>query len=439
MIGGSLSSRLTALLQGMAAVVIVAFAVSSLWLSSRTIHREEQALLKAAARQLAFDFDQELEEEGDAKRAAAAVLGERAASGFRIDIIGATGEVIGSSAAGAPEPDLHRAAAHSAGGATVVVSASHRPQSSAIAALARALIIAAVPIFLLTLLLSRFLIGRALRPLQQMERRAREASVEDAVRSIGPTFGLAEIDALRASFDHLLGRLDDLLQSERRFTSDASHELKTPLTILSGELEMALSRDGLPVSLREGLARASEQAVTMRELVEALLLLRRTERGADSTSDAFEPLNLTDLAGESVRAALHRNPERESDIRISGPDEVLVRGHAILLASALRNLVDNAVKFTAKGESIRIVVETVGEEASITIDDAGRGIPPDERDRIFDPFYRGAEARATGQGTGLGLPILRQVARSHGGEVTVGDSPLGGARFTLRLPLLRSR
>jgi len=119
---------------------------------------------------------------------------------------------------------------------------------------------------------------------------------------------------------------------------------------------------------------------------------------------------------------------------VTAPDEVLVSGQPVLLASAMRNIIDNALKFTEPGQPVRITVEATG-DASIVVDDGGPGVAAGERERVFDPFYRGAEARAGRSGLGLGLPILRQVARAHGGEVTAEGSPLGGARFVLRLPL----
>ncbi|MGH7741551.1 MAG: sensor histidine kinase, partial [Candidatus Eiseniibacteriota bacterium] len=130
------------------------------------------------------------------------------------------------------------------------------------------------------------------------------------------------------------------------------------------------------------------------------------------------------------------HPGRASDVRLSTPDEVLVSGHAALLASAVRNLIDNALKFTSLGDRVEIAISLADGQAVLTVDDQGAGIRDDERERIFDPFYRGAEARAGMAGFGLGLPILRRVARVHGGDVEVSRSALGGARFALRLPLL---
>jgi signal transduction histidine kinase len=171
-------------------------------------------------------------------------------------------------------------------------------------------------------------------------------------------------------------------------------------------------------------------------MIEALLLLRRAAAGSLGAAACFEPVNLADLAREVAEGAMARLAARRPDLSVCAPDELLVRGHPVLLASALRNLVDNALQFTTEGQPVRIAVGSLGDQARVTVEDGGRGIPDRDRARIFDPFFRGAESRAAHDGVGLGLPILREVARAHGGEVSADDSSLGGARFTMLLPLL---
>jgi signal transduction histidine kinase len=147
---------------------------------------------------------------------------------------------------------------------------------------------------------------------------------------------------------------------------------------------------------------------------------------------------LSDVARDAVREALLRDPARSTDVEVSAPDEVLVSGVEALLAAAVRNVVDNALKFTRPGQAVRVTVDEAS-GASVAVDDAGAGIPASERERVFDPFYRGAEARGGHAGLGLGLPILRQVVRAHQGDVTIEDSPLGGTRAILRLPAWKER
>jgi signal transduction histidine kinase len=468
--GRSLVSRLSLLQQMVTVAVIVAFAVSSLWITRRTLQREERALLAEAATRIAGNVDRELGEEGNLARAAVAVVEEEPPGPMRIDIQDTAGRLLASSSRVASGPaadgregdddpeEITRVSVTSPGGVRITVSSSNRLREASMAALGRSLLLAAVPLLMVALFVGRWITRRALRPLAEMERRARDAAAKQGTRSIGPASGLAEIDELRDSFDRLLERLDDLLQSERRFTADASHELRTPLTVLSGELETVLARGNLPAEARPGLVRAAQQVQTMRDLVEALLLLRRGNPDP-AEAGSRELVNLADLAREITREAGLREPERANDLELEAPDEVLVTGHSTLLASAVRNIVDNALKFTRPGQPVRVTVAgpdtgasagagagssadsaarpgAGADRASVQVDDAGPGVPPAERERVFDPFYRGAEARAERRGLGLGLPILRQVARAHGGEVTITESALGGARVTLLLPPL---
>jgi signal transduction histidine kinase len=169
--------------------------------------------------------------------------------------------------------------------------------------------------------------------------------------------------------------------------------------------------------------------------VEALLLLLR---GSDPESQArgelSQPVNLSDLVRDLDCEFREAERKRVRDFEVAAEDEVLVRGHATLLVSAIRNLLSNAFKFTSAGERIRVRVFNGAGRGTVVVEDAGPGIASADRERVFDPFFRSAEARAGHEGFGLGLPILRRVARAHGGDVLVSSSTLGGARFELFIP-----
>lgn len=440
----SLAARLSALQQGVATLAIVMCAAASVWLMGRVLYGEESAILTEAARRLALNLDLELKEEGTLQRAAEEVLAEESAVGLRVDVYDPSGRLVATSAtrpgarnpfrgvARAPDRGApHRVRMRAASGAQVEVSMSDRLRVGGTRALLRRLIVAAVLILLVTLVVSRWTVQRALRQLAAMADRAQNASIDPGVRTLGGPTGIQEIDHLRAAFDRLLARLDDAFQRERRFASDASHEFRTPLTVLAGELELALGNGTLPDGLRPGLGRASRQVRAMQELVEALLLLRCSEAAG------FEPVNLADIAREVVAEVGAARPLRVPDLTLDAPDEVLVAGNPALLNSAVRNLVDNAVKFTRPSQVVRLAVNADPSGACVMVEDAGQGIVESERDLVFDPFYRGGEARAEEGGVGLGLPIMRRVVEAHGGSVTVGCSALGGARFELKLPLWR--
>jgi signal transduction histidine kinase len=444
----SLAGRLAALQQGMTLLVIVVFAGSALWLTGHVLRDEQMKIVSDAARQLARGYEEELEEQGNAAAAAASVI-EDVAPGIRAEIVDPTGRVLARSASAAPahvrsngaapppsRPETFAATARAASGVVIRVAMTDALERANLAALGRSLVISALPLLIASLLLGRWIARRALEPLSTMAARAAEIPVERGVRSLGRPTGLEEIDRLAQSFDRLLERLDDALRAERRLTADASHELRTPLTVLSGELEMLREQARRQESIETSLATASDQVRAMRELVEAILLLHHSGEAPRAGEGAFEPVNLADLAREVAAESRPRYQGRDRDLSLSAPDEVLVPGHPALLASALRNLVDNALKFTRAGEPVSIAVRDGADTSTVIVEDGGPGIPEREKDRIFDPFFRGAEARAGGSGFGLGLPILRRVARAHGGDVSVEVSPLGGARFVLELPSL---
>ncbi len=450
----SLVARLTLIQQLVASVVIVVFAASSLWLTDRSLRRAQERQLAETAHRVAESVDREYAEERDLPRASRAALEEETDSGLGIMVYGPQDTLLASNALAnrtgyfLPPPSSTArviehggrrwAAATESHGARVVTSISYRELRGSVSALARSLAWCAVPILVVTWFASRWTARRALRPLAQMDERARNAAVEAGVTSLGGPTGMAEIDRLAASFDRLLERLDGVLRSERRFTSEASHELRTPLTVLSGELEMALAGPALPPATRAALDRSAAQVDAMRALVDALLLLRRAGQGAPAARAAFEPVNLSDVAAETLRAAAARAPGRATDLGLDAPDEVMVSGHAALLASAVGNLVDNALKFTTGSTRVRVTVASDGAMARVVVEDGGAGIRAEDRERVFDPFFRGAEARAHLGGFGLGLPLLREVARAHGGDATLDDSPLGGARFTMSIPAWRA-
>jgi len=464
MSGGSLVARLTGLLQAVTVLVVAAFASLALWLTAGSLLREEAAQLEMTARHVAENLDREFQEERRLAPAAENAVAEEAPGGLRVEVLDLSGRLLaatGGAGPAAPGPRA-RAVAPAAGaepprpgwrssdrgldsftararcGAWVRASMPARFRVASLAALGRSLLLAALPILLLALLLGWRLSRGALAPLSGLAARAGGAPARDGVRSLGPPVGLREIDELIAAFDRLLGRLDDLLRSERRFTSDASHELRTPLTVLSGELEMALADPALPAPRRAGLERAFEQVSAMRDLTDALLLMRGAADPGTRPAEGFETVNLSDVAAELAAEALLRHPERERDLEVDAPDEALVSGQPALLAAAARNLLDNALKFTQPGQAVRVTV-AAGDPVTLTVDDGGPGIPPGDLERVFDPFFRGAEARATRAGFGLGLPILKCIAQLHGGEVSAEDSPEGGARFVMRLPAWTGR
>ena len=438
----SLVFRLAMLQQVLAAALIAVFAGSAVWLSARTLEREEVRFLTATARKMADNIDHDLEKHDDLERVALETVGEDAPVGVRVDVLDEQGRQVASTAPArspARREETTTRRAHLSHGGWVVVSTSTRAPRSAISALILALFLTAVPLFIAVAAISRALARRALRPLSRMAGQAEQATLQGDLHALGHPTDPVEVATLATAFNRLLARVDKMLQTEREFTQDAAHELRTPLTVLSGELERASSDASLPAPRREGLGRAWDQARRMSELVEALLLLRGSDASAPERPEGLVPVNLTDMLREVGHELCERLPERAHDLEIVAADEVLVWGHAPLLSSALRNLLSNAFKFSEAGRAVRATSIVENGAAVVVVDDGGSGIAAADLDRIFDPFFRSAEARASREGFGLGLPILRRVARAHGGDVTASRSDLGGARFELSLPVWTSR
>ncbi len=464
MSGRSLRGRLTFLHGSAIGLSMLLFAASAVWVTGHVLALEETRELEQTSRRIGADIEEDLSRGGDLPAVVHDALEEEAASEIRVDVYDSRGDLIGTTGAARPRATApgtgasttitthgagastttathgtdkgprHRARFVSTRGFSVDASVPVAGRRRSMAALVRALALTGVPLLVLVILAERIITTRALRPLEDVTRRADSASAEAGVRSLGEPVGIDEVDRLTAAFNRLLTGLDDARMLERRFAADASHELRTPLTVLLGELELAGSSVPPGTAAAESIASAGAQARRMNDLVDALLLLRRLNEEGTLPAGEFETVNLADVARDVCRAELAARPDRAGDLRLSAPDEIHVFGHPSLLASAMTNLVDNALKFTRRGDAVDVTLEAVDGEVRAVVTDAGGGVPAAEVDRLFDPFFRGSEARATTQGFGLGLPLLRQVARAHGGDVTYRPAASGGACFVLRLP-----
>jgi signal transduction histidine kinase len=433
----TLVGRLVLTQQILTVVLIAAFAGLTLWISSRTLARQETADLTDVAQRLVARLEHELDDEGTLERATAGVMEDEVPTGVWVDVFDSFGHRVNEGGAGGrrPEPrDTRSMRVPLSRGGFVVFSVSTRPRRDSVAALAWALLIASVLLLSIAPLATRFTARHELLPLSRLTSKIAEVSDMGALKPLTSAEDPAEIVTLSSAFDRLVGRLAGMLRAEGHFTRDAAHELRTPLTVMSGEIELALSSGSLPDSLRHGLQSACEQARAMSALVEALLLLRRADLATSESPVELPVLDLGALAREVADEAQRLEPSRYSDLQMTITHGVRVRGDRALIAAAIRNLLGNGFKFTRPGEPIRLSVFASPEGASLVVEDGGPGIPPEDQCRIFDPFFRSAEARAHQDGLGLGLPIVERIARAHGGALTLSTSTLGGARFELRIP-----
>ena len=241
--------------------------------------------------------------------------------------------------------------------------------------------------------------------------------------------GDPELSRMAASFNQMTEALLVRIQRDTRFASDVSHELRSPLTTLAAALEVVISRrDEMPERARMGLDLLGAEIGRFQRLVENLLEISRLDAGV-------EELVLEDVVlGEFVREAVG-HPPRTIDLE-PGAAETVVRADKRRLERVLVNLADNAERHG--GGLVRVVVEREGSWAGFAVEDSGPGLAPEERDKVFDRFFRGRAAgmRGAGEGSGLGLSLVREHVGLHGGRVWVEDREGGGARFVVRLPVV---
>ena len=271
-------------------------------------------------------------------------------------------------------------------------------------------------------------VGHALEPLRRLtaQVKARRVNALDAL----PATQLPDVvQPLVLALNDLLGRLRAALERERAFMADAAHELRTPLTALhlqTGMLARASNeaeREAAMSTLAAGVQRAIR-------LVEQMLALARQEPRADSQP---VPVRLDELAQEIVAELVPLADAGHIDLGIATAQPATVAADPDALRTLLRNLVDNAVRYTPAGGRVDVTVESTAAGARVTVTDDGPGIPTEERARVFDRFYR--RAGTTPTGSGLGLAIVRAIADAHGATVSLADGPAGkGLAVTVAFP-----
>jgi signal transduction histidine kinase len=284
------------------------------------------------------------------------------------------------------------------------------------------------PLLLVVVGIATFLlVGRSLRPVEQIRRRVAGIGAQELTERVPVPASGDEIARLAVTMNAMLDRLQAARDSQHRFVADASHELRSPLATLRASLDVAAA-DPDGTSWLELHPTMDAETIRMGGLVEDLLLLAKADE--DGLRLEVAEVDLDDLIGSEVRrlrAATALTVSAEIvPARVDGdPDK---------LAQALRNLTENAARHTTS--RIHLALRVEDRWAIVHVDDDGPGVPEADRARVFDRFVRldSSRERSSG-GSGLGLAIVQEIAVGHGGSVSAGESPWGGARFTLRLPL----
>jgi len=272
-----------------------------------------------------------------------------------------------------------------------------------------------------------FAVGRALAPVEAIRCEVDAISAAQLHRRVPRPKADDEIGRLAATMNRMLERLESARNSQRRFVSDASHELRSPITTIRQHAEVALAHPEHVTAAELAEVVLAEQQ-RMQRLVEDLLLLARVDEHVPLTRAAVDLDDLAFEEGHRLRSATSKR------VDTSGVNAVRVQGDADALRRMLRNVAENAVRHASSRVDVTLVER--GEEVVLTIDDDGPGIPATERARVLQRFVRLDDARSRDEGgSGLGFSIVDEVVRAHGGSMSIEQSPLGGARIVITLPV----
>jgi len=329
-------------------------------------------------------------------------------------------------------------------GPVLVQVAETREKRSVLAAeIIKGVMLPQFAILPLTVLLVWLALVRGIKSLSELEERIRKRPPDD-LSPLDEHTVPQEVAPLVASVNDLLTRLKDSIATQKRFLADAAHQLKTPLAGLRMQADLAQREGTTAEDLKQSLRQISRASVRATHTVNQLLALARAEGGGAALTR--QPCDLVQLIVDVVREAVPRALERRIDLGYEGPDpgapDFTRQGNPTLLKEMVRNLVDNAMIYTPSTPerpgvvTVRVLADAASHALAVQVEDNGPGIAASERERVFEPFYRALGTNV--DGSGLGLPLVREIARQHGAQVDVADARPGqqppGALFTVRFP-----
>ena len=298
---------------------------------------------------------------------------------------------------------------------------------------AEVMIFGGLPAFVLAVVGGWFLMRRALSPLRTLTHAIERVQADNLHQRMERTGNRDELDRLTEVFNSMTKRLDDSFNHIREFTLHASHELKTPLTILRGEIETKLRDTVTSAPDREFFAAQLDEIARLAKIVDGLTLLAKADAG--QVTLALEPVRLDELVRDSFADAQLLARPHHLEVELKDCDETTVRGDRHRLKQLLLNLTDNAIKYNQPDGRITIGLSRNNGTAALTITNTGPGIPPEKLPRVFDRFYRGDAAHGSEiEGCGLGLSIVRWIVKAHGGTIHLASEPAKLTTVTVQLP-----
>jgi heavy metal sensor kinase len=446
----SIRARLTAWYTVVLTVVLAAAAAAFYLVHVRArLARVDEELARASAL-MERGLPAELEEGASLAEAAEEVVADVVAPGRTAAVLDARGAAIAGRWDGLPGPDAvsgrastartsagsYRVAlARRAHGEVVYhvgVAETLQPMERELQLLRRALLASAALALLLAAAGGWWIAHAALRPVASMAGEARRMTGAPGERLTSPNPG-DELGVLAGAFNDLLVRVEGALAQQRRFMADASHELRTPVSVARTAAEVALARPGRSEGeYRDSLEVIALQARRLSRVVDDMFLLARADTAG--LSPARERLYLDELVEGCVKEAATLAAPKGIGVEWPGAAEVEASGDEHRLRHMLMNLLDNAVRHTPAGGRVRVELGVRDGTAEVAVTDGGAGIPEQDRERVFERFVRLDASRRAGEGAGLGLPNARAIAEAHGGTVALARSDPSGSTFVVRLP-----
>ncbi|MBC8126413.1 MAG: HAMP domain-containing histidine kinase, partial [Gloeobacteraceae cyanobacterium ES-bin-144] len=300
------------------------------------------------------------------------------------------------------------------------------------------LLLIAAPVLILIAVGGAYaLIGRALQPVVRLTRSAEEITLQNTDATLPIIHTGDEIETLSLGLNRMIKRIHDTVEYNRRFVADASHELKTPLAILRGELEHVINRNNLSAEARETLASNLEEVERLGKIVQGLFALSRLDCGESQTESVV--FDLSKVVATTTEQMCLMAEDKSIDLRCSVPKPAPICGDSSRVKQVIVNLLDNAVKYTSAGGTVDVKTFADESHAFLEVSDNGIGIPSDALSHVFDRFYRVDKARSRDVGgAGLGLSIVKSICTTHSAEIYV-ESVLGkGTKFRIQFPLAKA-
>ncbi|HZT76080.1 MAG TPA: ATP-binding protein [Vicinamibacterales bacterium] len=455
----SIRWRLTLWVVALMTAALTAFGAGVLWLQGRWTRVELDAGLANVAATAARMIDEEFAENGNLARAVGEVRASLNVPGLATAVLDAHGRPITAhwhgfdasrvaddarqtdhavfltAPAGATPWRVLLAPEHTPGGAYALLIARpmddvNRQRST----LTRVLLVAGSSVVLMAGVLSWWVASSALRPVTVMAQEAHAITADTPDWRLDGATASDELGQLARAFNALLARLAQSAKTQRDFMADASHELRTPVSVIKTAAEVTLDRDTRDEEeYRDALTIIEQQSNRLSRLVEDMFVLARAD--ADGQAIVMGLTDLSAVVAECCRAASVVAAAKHIQLSTRIEPERTVVGNDSLLRRLVTNLLDNALQYTPNGGAVDVAVTRAGSAVTLTVADTGPGIPVHERERIFERFVRLDEARSESAGAGLGLPIARWIARGHNATLFVEERKGGGSVFTFRMAI----